>query len=140
LDLHTSAKALGMVGAARSHLLGERLARKSQDGTLGQKTHEPEDQELDTMQVHVGPATTYQQPQPPPPQTGTAKGLAGILGTALAAGTAGFAGHSLLAPDAEGQSQRPQPVIVEPDAAERGYQIRLSQGDPESDKDNHGSE
>ncbi|MFH1184690.1 MAG: hypothetical protein V1755_06580 [Chloroflexota bacterium] len=52
-----------------------RLARKTQDGTLGQATAEPEDAEGDEMGVSIGNTIYYGQPNPvpttspPPPVT-----------------------------------------------------------------------
>lgn len=118
-------RAMGMAVATRSHLLGERLARKHQDGTLGQATREPEDEELQTMQVHVGPSTTTYQP-PREPSSGRGGVLAAVLGAALA-GTAGWAGNEYLT--SREASPEPEAVATSP-AIEPTYEIRLSSGDP----------
>ena len=68
-----------MAGALRSRLMAERLARKSQDGTIGQLTEMHEDEMLKDMNINVGdvyygavPQEPQQQEpaqQPPPQET-----------------------------------------------------------------------
>lgn len=122
-EILTADRAMGMATATRSHLLGERLARKHQDGTLGQATREPEDEELQTMRVHVGPSTTTYQP-PQGPSGGRAGVLAAVLGAALA-GTAGFAGSEYLGRREAPPSPQASDVRSASDSV---YQIRLSSG------------
>lgn len=134
LDLHIAHQAMGMMGATRSALLAERLGRKTQDGTVGQATREPEDGEIQHMQVHVGPATTYQQSpgSPGEPTSGrrndstrNAKWAAILAGALAAGGAGGYGAHALMNEPSEPASQE---VVAPADATPR-YQIRLSQGE-----------
>ena len=59
LDWLLADESLGMMGAFRSRLMAERLAKKQQDGTLGKATEEPQDAELENMEIRVGDDTHY---------------------------------------------------------------------------------
>lgn len=61
---------MGMGGAWRSRLMAERLAKKTVDGTLGQPTNEPQDQELADMKLSIGD-TVHIHPDPQPRSTTT---------------------------------------------------------------------
>jgi hypothetical protein len=110
-------RAIGAAGAMRSRLIAERLARKTQDGTLGQQTEMHEDEELKNMQLNVG--DTYNITDSPAPATtsepsqGSSNIWPYVLAAALAGGGLGVGGYALMDKD--------KPVDTDTQ-----YEIRLS--------------
>lgn len=77
-------EAAGLAGAFRSRLIAERLALKTQDGTLGKPTTEPQDAELENMEIRIGDDTHYHQAT----QSMLSKAWPILLAAALGAGSA----------------------------------------------------
>ena len=136
----------GMAGMLRSRLMAERLARKSQDGTLGRETPMHEDEMLSDMNINVGdtyyglqpPVPAAEQPQPPASPTQSSLGadpatrptamqrvprmLPYVLAAALAGGGLGLGAAAL-------------PALLKPDApaatdtdTDTQYELRITSG------------
>lgn len=83
----------GTAGAMRSRMIAERLAIKTQNGTLGKPTREPQDAELEDMQIRVGDDTHYYPAQQGRQPSGI---LPWVLAAALGAGGIGAAAGTYL--------------------------------------------
>ena len=114
-------RAMGAAGAMRSRMIAERLALKTQDGTLGQQTEMPQDEELRAMQVSVGDTYHYESPRPAAsePSTARSKTLPYVLAAALAGGGLGLGAMALM--------DRDPPVDQDTQ-----YELRLSTEEAES--------
>lgn len=124
IGIRQATMASGLARLGKMSALNRRLVRKMQDGTLGEQTAEPEDEETDN--VHVGDVTIYQPPAPP------AKS-AGVLPTAALAAASLLGGAGLAA--AVLTLFRPPAAPVAPTAqaatdTDTRYQLRLVDEDP----------
>lgn len=90
LDYLIADEIAGTAGALRSRMIAERLAIKTQDGTLGKPTNEPQDKELADMRIHVGDDTYYYPAEPMKQKQSPVWPL--VAAAALAAGGLGTAG------------------------------------------------
>ncbi len=108
----------------RQNLLVERLAKKTQDGTVGQPTEEPADQRLasgDGMAVSVGNTTTHNYAAPSATfATSTLAKLA--MGAALLAGGTGLGAGAMALIDA--LKSKPAAITSGADANTE-YQLNL---------------
>lgn len=136
LGLIAADRLLGMSCAARSHLLAERLARKTVDGTIGQRTAEPEDEVLKTMHISVGDTVNIvpsAEPAATAPQTaGTASTVATaaakriwpyVVSAALGGGALGLGGAALL------NLLGPAPAEATQNDTDTPYEVRISSGE-----------
>lgn len=119
----------GLSGVMRGRLFTERLVRKTQDGTLGQATSSPEDQELEDMQLSVGDNVRVEMP----PQQRSGAGMVPLAATAIMAALGGAMLPTLLAPGPAVQPESPAVVLPadpSPDYDTR-YDLRASKTPPE---------
>lgn len=76
LKLLGAERLYGLAAMARSRMITERLALKTQNGTLGTPTQEPQDQELAEMQLNLGDQYNIQPPPNQPPAAPSGESLA----------------------------------------------------------------
>lgn len=99
LGILAADRLLGMAGIERARLMTARLARKTADGTLGQPTREPEDEELRTMQITVGD-TYHQAMAPSKSKLAKLAVVAGLLATGAGVGALPWLLSAFLSPGA----------------------------------------
>jgi hypothetical protein len=124
-EMEAAHRAVGIAGIMRSRLMTERLARKQQDGTLGETTEMHEDEMLSDMNVNVGD-TIINQPSQQPPALQKAASKLPLVAALLAAGGIG-AGAAVLP---QLLDKEPTPV-VEPMTdtdTDTQYDLRISSG------------
>jgi hypothetical protein len=122
-------QAAALDGIAKQGRLVRRLVRKTQDGTLGQATSEPEDlPEDDDMGVRVGDEINYHlhQPQSAPASGGLASAArtALLVGLGAAAGAGPLVAWNALRPAAT----PPTPAAVQPGIDPLRYGFSISSG------------
>lgn len=132
MGLVAADRLMGMGFAARSHLMAERLARKTVDGTIGQRTEEPEDEALRNMNISVGDTVHI---TPPPAQVAASTPASAVapaaakklwpyvLAAALGSGGLGLGASALL----NLLSATPAPVAQEDTNTQ--YELRISSGE-----------
>lgn len=120
----------GLASMVRSRMITERLALKTQNGTLGTPTTEPQDQELADMQLNLGDQYNIQAPnneaQPMAPAADSIAQQA--LKMLPWMGLAGLGAWQLASrPD---PPPAPDPPAIEDTDTDTQYRLRLSSGDP----------
>lgn len=137
-------RVLGAANIQRAHLITERLAKKTQDGTLEEATVEPQDKALESMDIHVGdeihnhytgPTTASAVSAPAEPEDTTRDHKprsSWLLPAALVAGSvfSGGAAGWMLAYQTIKAATQPTPIVQPVPADENTlYELHLSKGE-----------